>query len=483
VTTLQPVPLGLLNNLCVIAANLGQSSDPSKLEEALILLIKRGLRALKSIGFSWHIGEEVPTIPSACVTFLFNFACILDLNRRDDDAYQLLLALARDHPLYTDAMMRISSILQRRGNYKGASLWLHMCLKIDPSRDDVRFGLAMVHLMARDPKSAEQIIHPLLQAKNWPPFAAAFMAHIRESWADKRDKAKLKRSLWHSQRLLTQVLKAQTQVGNVYAASALGVVLARSNHFSEALQVFKLVWEMHPEQQFFWENLALTQLHTGDFKRARQTLEAAIGKFGRTSSYLCTLAAAAQFKCEDYRACRRELLLLQHSEPFDVSIAYNITLVAYEALKSSMNKIQADRQFREQHSRDEKVLKPLPVDKKTLLQQGSDLQSSLELLQAASSTFTESTTEEAKRDFAALLVEARSHATLVDGYCAYMDGIDSEMQSNYQDAVKFLDEDKYMKLAQQEQEALRIAQEMKRMAHDGDEYALFCAAQGCVCTV
>jgi len=99
----QPVPLGLLNNLCVIAANLGQSSDPSKLEEALILLIKRGLRALKSIGFSWHIGEEVPTIPSACVTFLFNFACILDLNRRDDDAYQLLLALARDHPLYTDA--------------------------------------------------------------------------------------------------------------------------------------------------------------------------------------------------------------------------------------------------------------------------------------------------------------------------------------------------------------------------------------------
>ena len=108
-------------------------------------------------------------------------------------------------------------------------------------------------------------------------------------------------------------------------------------------------------------------------------------------------------------------------------------------IKSSMNKIQADRQFREQHSKDEKVLKPLPVDKKTLLQQGSDLQSSLELLQAASNTFPEAAVP---KDFVGLLAAAKSHVTLVDGYCAYMDGIDSEMQSVHQDAVKFLDEDK-----------------------------------------
>lgn len=428
-------------------------------------MTKRGLRALKSMGFNWRIGEDVPIIPSACVTFLFNFACILDMNNRDQHAFALLLALARDHPHYSDAMMRLSSILQRRGNYTGASLWLHMCLKIDPTRDDVRFGLAMVHLMARDPKGAEQIIQPLLAARNWPPFAAAFMAHIREHFADKNDAKRAMRSLWHAQHLLTQVLQSQSQVGNVYAASGLGVVLARSHHFSEALQVFKHVWELHPENQSFWENLALAQLHTGSFKRARQTLEAAVAKFGRTSPYLCALAAAAQFKCEDYSACRRELLLQLRSEPFDASIAFNITLVAHEALKSSIQKISADREYRQLHQKDDKVLKPLPVDKETLLQQGRDLESSLELLRAANGTFV-SEGKETPPVFVALLDEARNAVGVVEGYCQYMEYVEADMAETCTEASKFLEEDKYMKRAQEEHEALQLAQEMSRMAAD-----------------
>ena len=470
----QPIPLGLLNNLCVIAANLGQSSDRSKLEEALVVMTKRGLRALKSIGFSWRIGEEVPAIPSACVTFLFNFACILDLNNRDEDAHSLLIAIARDHPHYTDAMMRLSSMLQRRGNYQGASLWLHMCLKIDPTRDDVRFGLAMIHLLAKDPKGAEQIIQPLLQAREWPPFAAAFMAHIREHYVDKSGKSqeirdRYARSMWHAQKLLMQVLQTQSQVGNVYAASALGVVLAKTEHFSEALQVFKHVWELHPEEQAFWENLALAQLHTGNFKRARQTLEAAIAKFGRTCPYLCALAAAAQFKCEDFKACRRELLLQLHNDPFDVVISLNVALVAHEALKSSINKIQADREYRQQHQSEGKVMKPLPVDKKTLLQQSSDLESSIDLLQAAIDGFTQKQAEIPK-DFEALLMNAQNAVGVVSGYCQYMDFVEADMMVTCSEASKFLEEDKLMKRVQEEQEALRMAQEMSRMAAVGNEY-------------
>ena len=468
----QPIPLGLLNNLCVISANLGQS-DHSKLEEALVVMTKRGLRALKSMGFNWRIGDEVPIIPSACVTFLFNFACILDLNNRDDDAQQLLLALARDHPHYTDAMLRLSSILQRRGNYKGASLWLHMCLKIDPTRDDVRFGLAMVHLMARDPRGAEQIIEPLLKATHWPPFAAAFMAHIREHYAFQKDADPKRgpRSLFHAQKLLHQVLLSPTQVGNVYAASALGVVLARSNHHLEALQIFKHVWELHPENQSFWENLALAQLHTGNFKRARQTLEAAVAKFGRCP-YLCALTAAAQFKCNDYKACRRELLVQLHSEPFDVSIAFNVALVAHNALKSSIGKISADRDFRTAHQEkgEDKVLKPLPVDKPTLLQQASDLESSIELLQAAAS-IEQLKHGEVPKEYAALLLDARAAVGVVAGYIGYMDFIIADMATACTAAATLLEEDKYMKQAFEEQEALRMAQEMNRLAAVGNEYA------------
>jgi len=102
--------------------------------------------------------------------------------------------------------------------------------------------------------------------------------------------------------------------------------------------------------------------------------------------------------------------------------------------------IQPHTHSREQNSRGDKVLKPLPVDKQTLLQQGSDIESSIELLQAASNTFPEASVP---KDFVALLAAAKSHATLVSGYCAYMDGIDGEMQSVHQDAVKFLDEDRW----------------------------------------
>jgi tetratricopeptide (TPR) repeat protein len=287
----------------------------------------------------------------------------------------------------------------------------------------------------------------------------------------KKDKERGVRSLFHAQKLLTQVLSSQAQVGNVYAASGLGVVLAQSHHYPEALQIFKHVWELHPEKQSFWENLALAQLHVGNFKRARQTLEAAISKFGRTSPYLCALAAAAQFKCEDYKACRRELLLQLHSEPFDVSIAYNVTLVALEALQSSIRKIQADRQYREVHQREQredKVLKPLPVDKKTLLKQGSDLESSIQLLQAANDTFPPQS-KEIPKEFTALIEQARTAVGVLGGYCQYMDYVETDMLETCTEASKFLEEDKYMKRAQEEHEALRMAEEMNRMAAEALE--------------
>jgi Tfp pilus assembly protein PilF len=351
-----------------------------------------------------------------------------------------------------------------------------MCLKIDPTRDDVRFGLAMVHLMARDPRGAEQIIEPLLKATHWPPFAAAFMAHIREHYAFQKnqDVTRGPRSLFHAQKLLTQVLLSPTQVGNVYAASALGVVLARSNHYLEALQIFKHVWELHPENQSFWENLALAQLHTGNFKRARQTLEAAVAKFGRCP-YLCALTAAAQFKCNDYKACRRELLVQLHSEPFDVSIAFNIALVAHEALKSSIGKISADREFRQAHQKEDKVLKPLPVDKPTLLQQASDLESSIELLQAATS-IEQLRHGEVPKEYASLLLDVRAAVGVVSDYVSYMDFIITDMAEVCTAAATLLEEDKYMKQAFEEQEALRMAQEMSRLAAMGNEYAYPCAS-------
>jgi tetratricopeptide (TPR) repeat protein len=279
------------------------------------------------------------------------------------------------------------------------------------------------------------------------------------------------RCLWHAQRLLTMVLQTPTQSGNVYAASALGVVLARSLHYSEALQIFKHVWELHPEDQFFWENLALAQLHTGHFKRARQTLEAAIAKFGRSNPYLCALSAAAKFKCEDYKACRRELLLQLHAEPFDVTTAFNVAYVAHQALKSSINKIQIDREYRQEHQRrEDKLLKPLPVDKQALLQQGSDLESSIALLQAAVSMFPE---DKVPKEFVALLEDARIAVSFLGGYCQYMDYVEGDMQDVCREAIKFLEEDKFMKRALEEQEALRITQEMNQLASASDE-CVFC---------
>ncbi len=50
-----------------------------------------------------------------------------------------------------------------------------------------------------------------------------------------------------------------------------------------------------------------------------------------------------------------------------------------------------------------------------------------------------------------------------------MEFVETDMLETCHQASKFLEEDKLMKQAQEEQEALRIAQEMTRMAYVGNE--------------
>jgi hypothetical protein len=50
-----------------------------------------------------------------------------------------------------------------------------------------------------------------------------------------------------------------------------------------------------------------------------------------------------------------------------------------------------------------------------------------------------------------------------------MEYVETDMLETCHEASKYLEEDKFMKRAQEEQEALRIAQEMTRMASVGNE--------------
>ncbi len=83
---------------------------------------------------------------------------------------------------------------------------------------------------------------------------------------------------------------------------------------------------------------------------------------------------------------------------------------------SSISKIQADRDYRQLHQTEGKVLKPLPVDNRTLLQQGSDLEASIDLLQADVDKLAQDE-KEVPKEFESLFVEARRAVSIVGGYC------------------------------------------------------------------
>jgi hypothetical protein len=64
----------------------------------------------------------------------------------------------------------------------------------------------------------------------------------------------------------------------------------------------------------------------------------------------------------------------------------------------------------------------------------------------------------------------------VSDYISYMDFIITDMAEVCTAAATLLEEDKYMKQAFEEQEALRMAQEMSRLAAMGNEYVYPCAS-------
>ncbi|KAF0991486.1 hypothetical protein HZS_6784 [Henneguya salminicola] len=279
-------------------------------------------------------------------TVRYNLARTVENLSEVEKAQSIYQEIIKDFPDYIDCYLRQGCIARNRGDFREASDWFNMALKVDAENSEAWLNIANLHFTKNEfgpaQKKFEKVMSMSLDRNNPDIYACLSIANIwlcmlNSSLNDPEKKKKF------SERCLTiykNVLKKDCK--NICAANGIGCVLAYNSYISMARDVFSQCREATADILDIWLNLGHIYMENKQFINAIKMYESCYDKFCSRlpNTEILIYLARAYFKAQQLIKAKKVLIKLLFYSPRDILALFNLSIILE---KNASNMLKNDR--------------------------------------------------------------------------------------------------------------------------------------------
>lgn len=224
--------------------------------------------ALKLVEQSSVVSDS--TVKPITATLRYNLSRSIEKFGCMNEAETIYQEILKDFPDYIDCYLRLGDIMKHRGDFRGASEWFNMALKIDPENSEAWLHIANLHVMKQEFGPAQKKFEKVKNSNQECPDPYAWLS-LGNIWlsllhSSGHDSAKQRKFSERCLGIYKSVLKRNPN--NICAANGIGCVLAYNNQISMARDVFSQCREATAEIMDIWINLGNIYMESKQYGNA-----------------------------------------------------------------------------------------------------------------------------------------------------------------------------------------------------------------------